>query len=235
MSVTMKDAYWVCADLLMLGAKIAESPDMPPVETMQRRIDVLLDQMATNGKAAGMTDDDVVDARYAMCAFIDEQVLRHHPEARAEWLPHSLQIIYFNENSAGEGFFARLSLLKTEPGRAAIAQIYFLCVAFGFTGTYARSSPESLHEMTVLMGESLVKSLTPLDPLASVIATDLRATKKTVRAEAPLVLSSLSLLLMSLLVVLGLRITAVYTSSKAAHLISEAVPSHVAKVRGFTP
>ena len=66
--------YWVCADVLTLATQLAAARDLPSPDILQRRIDTLFEQMAQKGREAGITDQDVADAKYALVAFIDEQI-----------------------------------------------------------------------------------------------------------------------------------------------------------------
>jgi type VI secretion system protein ImpK len=47
-----------------------------------------------------------------------------------------LQLHYFGENVAGEGFFTRLDSLLADGRRLAVLRVYQLCLLFGFQGKY---------------------------------------------------------------------------------------------------
>jgi type VI secretion system protein ImpK len=73
---------------------------------------------------------------YALVALIDETALNQEGPLKEYWQPRLLQLRYFNENVAGDGFFDRLSQLRGDPKNARIMRIYYLCLLFGFRGKY---------------------------------------------------------------------------------------------------
>jgi type VI secretion system protein ImpK len=95
--------YWVCSDVLTLATQLASARDLPSPDVLQRRIDSLFDQMARKGQEAGIPDADIADAKYALTAFIDEQILRSPWPGRQQWMARPLQLTYYGENTAGEG------------------------------------------------------------------------------------------------------------------------------------
>ena len=56
---------------------------------------------------------------------------------RDVWMSNPLQLHYFNENLAGEGFFYRLERILADPRRVEALRVYYLCLLFGFQGKYA--------------------------------------------------------------------------------------------------
>jgi type VI secretion system protein ImpK len=133
----MDKMYWACADALSLASQLAWARDLPSPDVLQRRIAGLFEQMARKCREAGIPDDDVMEARYAIAAFMDEQIFRSPWPGRQQWMAQPLQMVYFNENTAGEGFFSRLQNLQQQPQRVHVLQIYYLCMALGFQGKFA--------------------------------------------------------------------------------------------------
>lgn len=129
--------YWTCADAMTLAAQLGDAQELPPPEVLRQRINVLFSSMSQRGKQAGIADVDLRDATYAIAALMDEQLLRSNWTGRTAWMAQPLQLTYFNENTAGEGFFQRLSALEQTPGKEHLVQIYYLCLALGFRGRYA--------------------------------------------------------------------------------------------------
>src|SRR3954470_3436649 len=136
--------YWACGEVLSVGAQLAEAPGLPTADVMKRRIGTLLEDMDRRGTELGLAKRDLDDAKYAIVAFLDEQLLRAPWSGRQEWMLEPLQLIYFNENTAGEGFFTRLEALEHDPSRVHVLEIYFLCLALGFMGKYAVRGGEGL-------------------------------------------------------------------------------------------
>jgi type VI secretion system protein ImpK len=133
--------YWVCADALNLAAQLNTAVDLPTPDVFRQRIDHLFDNMRRS-KPPTIALQDVNDAVYALAAFIDEQVLRSPWQGRQQWMARPLQLIYFGESTAGEGFFQRMQALQADTSRSHVLEIYYLCLALGFQGQYAMADKE---------------------------------------------------------------------------------------------
>ncbi len=129
--------YWVCSDALTLAAQLGQAQELPTPDILRQRINALFSGMAQRGRQVNLSDEDLRDATYAIAALMDEQILRSSWSGRTAWMSQPLQLIYFNENTAGEGFFQRLSALQQMPGKEHLVQVYYLCLALGFQGRYA--------------------------------------------------------------------------------------------------
>jgi type VI secretion system protein ImpK len=136
--------YWACGEVLSVGAQLAEAPNLPSPDIMKRRITTLLEDMDRRGTELGIQKRDLDDAKYAIVAFLDEQLFRARWAGRQEWMLEPLQLLFFNENTAGEGFFQRLTELENDPNRVHVLEIYYLCLALGFQGKYAVRGGEGL-------------------------------------------------------------------------------------------
>jgi type VI secretion system protein ImpK len=136
--------YWACSDPLTLASQLANARDLPSPDVLQRRVSSLFDQMTRKCQEAGIPDEDANEAKYAIAAFTDEQIFRSAWPGRSQWMGQPLQLVYFNENTAGEGFFTRLASLQNQPARAHVLEIYYLCLCLGFQGQYAVRGGEGL-------------------------------------------------------------------------------------------
>ena len=105
-------------------------------EAVQSQFRGLVDSFRDRARKAAVPDKDAQDIAYALVALIDEVGLRAPEPLRGYWMNHPLQLHYFGENVAGEGFFARLDSLLADGRRPAVLRIYQLCLLFGFQGKY---------------------------------------------------------------------------------------------------
>jgi type VI secretion system protein ImpK len=135
--------YWACADVLVLAVQLPSAANLPPAAELRQRLISTLDQMVTKGRKEGIADADLAEARYALTAFIDEQILKSTWPGRAEWMNQPLQLVLFRENTAGENFFVRMRAHLQHPTPSAALQIYYLCLALGFRGQYGLSGDMS--------------------------------------------------------------------------------------------
>lgn len=136
--------YWVCSDAISLATQLGTAHDLPAPEVLRQRIAALFQQMRDKGRDAGIPVDDTNEAMYALAAFMDEQILRSPWPGRQAWMSQPLQLAFFQENTAGHGFFVRMQAIGAMPGREHVLQIYALCIALGFQGQYALSSSGEL-------------------------------------------------------------------------------------------
>lgn len=143
-STKLGKMYDACSDPLILASQLATARELPAADVLQRRISTVFEKMASKCREAGFDDQDVTDARYAIAALMDEQVFRSSWSGRQQWMSQPLQLVYFNENTAGEGFFTRMQALFNDNARAHVLQIYYLCLALGFQGKFAIRGGEGL-------------------------------------------------------------------------------------------
>lgn len=154
--------YWSCADVLMLGTQLASASALPAPNDLRQRIQGALDKMVAVAREAGVAEADIAEARYAMVAFIDEQILKSSWAGRAEWMNQPLQLLMYREYTAGENFFARMRGLLEQGKRPAALQAYYLCLTLGFRGAYGVSgNPGALASFTDAARQQLARSLPP--------------------------------------------------------------------------
>ena len=135
--------YRICAaPILRASAFPLGIPAAQPLE-VRDWFRAQLDRMVVEGRAIGLEQADLEEARYALVAFIDERVLRSSWPGREEWMRQPLQLICYRENVAGENFFRRLRTLLRAPRRLPAIQVYALCLALGFRGAYQQSADVS--------------------------------------------------------------------------------------------
>lgn len=105
-------------------------------ETMHRHMKGFIDDLMKRAAAAGFNQADTQDMAYAVVALADEVALGLSDAVRDYWMTHLLQFLYFKENQAGEGFFDRLKLVRSDPNRAPVLMVYYLALSLGFQGKH---------------------------------------------------------------------------------------------------
>jgi type VI secretion system protein ImpK len=186
----------------------------------------LFEQMGRKCREASIGEADASDARYAICAFADEQIFRSAWPGRAQWMAQPLQLVYFNENTAGEGFFTRMQAAGGHPSRAHVLQVYFLCLGLGFQGKYAIRGGDGLSAIIDFAGSQLARVVgtgevisphgLPNDPV-----------RGFVRRELPIVALGIGFFLLALVVFVVLRIVLSSTLSTATTEIKASSASTV--------
>lgn len=88
--------------------------------------------------------EQVQQAMFAVCAFIDEKLLESDWSERDEWSKKTLQQTYFDTNIAGQLFFQKLdSLNENIELEQQVREVYLYCLAQGFSGCYFNAGEQS--------------------------------------------------------------------------------------------
>ena len=92
----------------------------------------------------------VSEVKYAIAAFVDEKVMGSAWPHKLSWMGKPLQLEYFGDNLAGEGFFQKLTKLRQSGDRNIDAiEVYYLCMQLGFEGMYRMRGMEQLQALQV--------------------------------------------------------------------------------------
>lgn len=139
-----KDCFNALIQFRALDSASAVSPQLP-----YQRLMGFIDQMLQKARAARYEEVDVVDMTYAIVALADEVALHKQGGVRDFWMQRPLQLHYFNENLAGEGFFHRLAAVMSDPKRIDVLRVYYTCLLLGFQGQYAIRGGELQLDATI--------------------------------------------------------------------------------------
>ena len=129
-----------CAEeLLGLAVQLRRAAEPPNPDELRREIHRQLAEFERQAGAAGVTSNDVHDARYAMVALLDEIVLGSDFPFREGWASKPLQMELFNDFTAGEEFYRKLEKVQADrsDGAVGVLEIYGLCLGLGFMGKHA--------------------------------------------------------------------------------------------------
>ena len=98
-------------------------------------------------------------ARFAIFAWVDEAILSSSWKEKGRWQSEQLQRFYYQTTDAGEIFFDRLNSIG--PHQRDVREVYYLCLAMGFSGRFCHPGDEYLLEqvktsnLKVLTGSSM--------------------------------------------------------------------------------
>jgi type VI secretion system protein ImpK len=93
-------------------------------------------------KKGGFAQADCDLARFAVFAWIDEAILSSTWEGKNRWLGEQLQRRYFQTSDGGKLFFDRLNTIG--PHQIDVREVFYICLAMGFTGQYCNQGDEYL-------------------------------------------------------------------------------------------
>ncbi len=133
----------LCAGLFayVLWLRAQEGAKVPDVRAVYQHFDELLREIDVEGQKGGAKPEHVRLVLFALAAFADEMILTSKLPFRAAWGDQPLQLTYFNENAAGEEFYARLDSTRRagENIPPDVHESYYLCLSLGFKGRYGGS------------------------------------------------------------------------------------------------
>lgn len=112
----------------------------PPYDQVKTEIQRLIRESEMLSAHGNFSRDDFEQARFAVCAWVDEALLKSPWEYRSLWLKEQLQRSYYNTTDAGEEFFQRISSIGLH--QREVREVYYLCLALGFTGRYCHPGDE---------------------------------------------------------------------------------------------
>jgi type VI secretion system protein ImpK len=215
--------YWASADVLSLATQLGHTQQLLPVDELQRRIGVLFDQMSRRFREVGIPEEDSNEVKYAISAFIDEQLFRNEWPGRAQWLNRPLQLLYFNENTAGEGFYDHLEALRKQPAKANVVQIYYLLMELGFLGKYA-VRPEGQRAIADTTRNEVLRRLLKSEVISPHAEPRDQGNRGLGSGERPVVAIAVIVLGAAILVFILMKLSVVYTANDAVTSLGKAAP-----------
>ncbi len=105
-------------------------------------------------------------AQFAIFAWIDEAILSSAWNEKKRWQGEQLQRLYYQTADGGEIFFDKLNNLS--PQQTEVREIYYLCLAMGFSGRFCNPGDEILLEQLKASNLKLVGGGTSLAGLEQV-------------------------------------------------------------------
>lgn len=142
-SLSLKDLLEDGVYLLFL-LQNGNEPNSPT--EFNKRVDQFLFQFEKNARNLGKPAQAVADAKYAFCALMDEIVLSSGFGLREEWERAPLQLRMFGEHLAGDRFFDKLEMLRSDPaGNIETLEVFHTCLLLGFQGKYLLEGTDKLN------------------------------------------------------------------------------------------
>ncbi|RPH45637.1 MAG: DotU family type IV/VI secretion system protein [Planctomycetota bacterium] len=148
-TVTLAD---LCGDLLAFALQLKRSSDPGDAEAMRMKVDEQFRALETKARQSDVPQEDVQQAKYAICAFVDEMILTSSWGLKDSWSDKPLQLAYFNDFSAGEEFYNKVDTLRGSK-KNSVLEVYYMCLALGFRGKYV--DLQGMEKKKVLMDTML--------------------------------------------------------------------------------
>ncbi len=106
-------------------------------QAVHGRLKGFIEALRARARDQGLSGREGDDIAYALVALADEIAMGKPEPLRGYWMSQPLQLVFFNETLAGEGFFTRLTEIRRDPRRADTLRVYYQCLLFGFQGKYS--------------------------------------------------------------------------------------------------
>ncbi len=123
------------APLLNLTTQLRAAYHPDPVglrETLARAMQTF----ETRARSAGIANEHVIGARYALCTFLDETAA-NTPWGEKIWAQRSLLVQFHNEAWGGEKAFQLLGKLAEQPAQHRnLLELFYIILALGFEGRF---------------------------------------------------------------------------------------------------
>jgi type VI secretion system protein ImpK len=104
----------------------------------------LIGESESSPEARQFSREDYDLARFAVFAWVDEIILASQWQDRHQWQRAQLQRQYYQTADAGELFYERLNAIG--PHQRDVREVYYLCLALGFTGQYCHAGDDFMLE-----------------------------------------------------------------------------------------
>ena len=143
-------------DLIAYVAYFLERPatQHPPFDRVRSDLERLIAECRHNQSQGNFSPEDYDLAQFAIFAWIDEAILNSDWVERGRWQGDQLQRLHYQTSDAGEIFYEKLNTLG--PHQRDVREIYYLCLALGFTGRFCNPGDELLLEQLKISNLKLI-------------------------------------------------------------------------------
>ena len=114
----------------------------PAYEQVREDVIRLLTASEAAAKKGQVPPEEYDQARFAVCAWVDEVLLASSWTHKNIWQREQLQRLYYNTTDAGVEVFDRLNTLGLHQND--LREVYYLCLALGFKGRFINQGDDFL-------------------------------------------------------------------------------------------
>lgn len=153
---TLKD---LVRDFITMALIVRRGRQAISVTAFEASVDTFFANLERQARSANYSVEQVKDAQYALCAFLDESVLRSGDnDMRRHFEMEPLQFRYFGVHLAGEGFFEKIELLRADVKKNLdVLEVYHLCLALGFEGKFGLGQKDQLRYLANTLGQDIAR------------------------------------------------------------------------------
>ncbi|VVQ22447.1 hypothetical protein PS938_05224 [Pseudomonas fluorescens] len=158
---TLKD---LVQEFISMALIVRKGRQVTSVSAFEASVDTFFKALERNARSADYSVEQVKDTQYALCAFLDESVLRplepgvEANPLRSQFELQPLQFRYFGVHLAGEGFFEKIDALRGDvKHNLDVLEVYHLCLALGFEGKFSLGQKDQLRYLANTLGQDIAR------------------------------------------------------------------------------
>lgn len=146
-------------DFISMALIVRKGRQVTSVTAFEASVDIFFSNLEREARSANYSVEQVKDTQYALCAFLDESVLRSGDnELRRHFELQPLQFRYFGVHLAGEGFFEKIDSLRSDVKKNLdVLEVYHLCLALGFEGKFSLGQKDQLRYLANTLGQDIAR------------------------------------------------------------------------------
>ena len=146
-------------DFISMALIVRKGRQVTSVSAFEASVDSFFKALELDARGANYSVEQVKDTQYALCAFLDESVLRSGDnELRRHFELQPLQFRYFGVHLAGEGFFEKIDALRGDVKQNLdVLEVYHLCLALGFEGKFSLGQKDQLRYLANTLGQDIAR------------------------------------------------------------------------------
>jgi len=146
-------------DFISMALIVRKGRQVTSVTAFEASVDNFFSNLEHEARSANYSVEQVKDTQYALCAFLDESVLRSGDnELRRHFELQPLQFRYFGVHLAGEGFFEKIDSLRSDVKKNLdVLEVYHLCLALGFEGKFSLGQKDQLRYLANTLGQDIAR------------------------------------------------------------------------------
>lgn len=123
--------------LLSLAGRLTNTVSHPDPSSLFRHVTQEVQTFEAAARSAGVPNDALLTARYALCTLVDEVVLNTPWGSQSSWASQTLLTLFHKEAWGGEKFFQVLERLLQQPAaNLDLLELCYLCLSMGLEGQY---------------------------------------------------------------------------------------------------
>lgn len=150
-------------DFISMALIVRRGRQVTSINAFESSVERFFADLERDARAANYSVEQVKDTQYALCAFLDESVLRSGDnELRQHFELQPLQFRYFGVHLAGEGFFEKIDSLRADvKHNLDVLEVYHLCLALGFEGKFSLGQKDQLRYLANTLGQDIARYRKP--------------------------------------------------------------------------